>query len=206
MKPIELFYFNHGHLQLECRYILNLSEEVVAVDAKGGLKLMTSQKPKILVTTNTLNFLYFIFPLFSLAQILLYISSFISCSNIMLYIFLYTGPEVDRLAYIAGKYKVHLVIGTVERQGFCLFSTVLYFDSLGRYLGKCSKLLPVASECAVWSCGEKSSLPVYDAAIGKVGGLLCWDNRMPHLRTELYAKGTSFHIYCLENTTLFIIQ
>lgn len=114
---------------------------------------------------------------------------FFSLAQVFRCICLYTGPEVDRLANIAGKYKVHLVIGTVERQGSNLFSTVLYFDSLGRYLGKCSKLLPLASECAIWSCGEKSSLPVYDTAIGKVGGLQCWDNRMPHLRTELYAKG-----------------
>ncbi|KAH7512210.1 hypothetical protein FEM48_Zijuj12G0066400 [Ziziphus jujuba var. spinosa] len=104
------------------------------------------------------------------------------------------GPEVDRLANIAGKYKVHLVIGIVERVGSYLFSTVLYFDSLGRYLGKSRKLRQMASECTVWCCGDKSSLPVYDTTIGKIGGLLCWDNRMPHLRTELYAKG--IEIYC----------
>lgn len=103
--------------------------------------------------------------------------------------FLHTGPEVDRLANIAGKYKVHLVIGIVERVGSYLFSTVLFFDSMGQYLGKSRKLRPMASECTVWCCGDKSSLTVYDTTIGKIGGLLCWDNRMPHLRTELYAKG-----------------
>ncbi|PON43731.1 Transcription factor [Parasponia andersonii] len=104
------------------------------------------------------------------------------------------GPEVDRLANIADKYSVHLVIGVVERVELLLFSTVLYFDTMGRYLGKCRKLLPVASETAVWCGEENSSLPVYETTIGKIGGLVCWDNRMPHLRTELYAKGVE--IYC----------
>ncbi|XP_022767012.1 bifunctional nitrilase/nitrile hydratase NIT4B-like isoform X1 [Durio zibethinus] len=104
------------------------------------------------------------------------------------------GPEADRLATIAGKYKVHLVVGVVERTGFYLFSTILFFDSMGRYLGKHRKLMPIASEWVVWCSGEKSSLPLYGTTIGKVGGLLYWDNRIPSLRTELYAKG--IEIYC----------
>ncbi|XP_062112660.1 bifunctional nitrilase/nitrile hydratase NIT4B-like isoform X2 [Humulus lupulus] len=104
------------------------------------------------------------------------------------------GPEADQLANIAEKYRVHLVIGVVERVDLLLFSTVLFFDALGQFLGKCRKLLPLSSESAIWCGGEKSSLPVYETAIGKIGGLICWDNRMPHLRTELYAKG--IEIYC----------
>lgn len=125
------------------------------------------------------------------------------CSSICLapngYFFVYAGPEVDRLAKIAGKYKVHLVMGVVERAGFYLFSAILFFDSMGRYLGKHRKLMPIASECVVWCSGEKSSLPLYGTSIGKVGGLLYWDNRIPSLRTELYAKGTIYHCCFLRN-------
>ncbi|XP_040947250.1 bifunctional nitrilase/nitrile hydratase NIT4B isoform X3 [Gossypium hirsutum] len=64
----------------------------------------------------------------------------------------------------------------------------------GRYLGKHRKLMRSASECVVWCSGEKSSLPLYRTAIGKVGGLLYLDNRIPSLRTELYAKG--IQMYC----------
>ncbi|XP_038701698.1 bifunctional nitrilase/nitrile hydratase NIT4A-like [Tripterygium wilfordii] len=108
------------------------------------------------------------------------------------------GPEVDRLAKIAGTYKVHLVIGVVERSGLYLFSTVLYFDSLGQFLGKHRKLIPLASDCAVWCSGEKSALPVYEAPFGRIGGLICWDNKIPLLRTELYGKGVE--IYCAPTT------
>ncbi|XP_021624144.1 bifunctional nitrilase/nitrile hydratase NIT4B [Manihot esculenta] len=104
------------------------------------------------------------------------------------------GPEVDRLAKIAGKYKVHIVMGVVERDGVYLFSTILFFGSMGQHLGHLRKLMPMASESAVWCSGEKSSLPVYETTIGKVGGLVCWDNKSPLLRTELYAKGVE--IYC----------
>ncbi|XP_007027901.2 PREDICTED: bifunctional nitrilase/nitrile hydratase NIT4B isoform X3 [Theobroma cacao] len=51
-----------------------------------------------------------------------------------------------------------------------------------------------AIEVPVWCSGEKSSLPLYGTTIGKVGGLLYWDNRIPSLRTQLYAKG--IEIYC----------
>ncbi|KAJ8754755.1 hypothetical protein K2173_012144 [Erythroxylum novogranatense] len=97
------------------------------------------------------------------------------------------GPELDRLAKLAGKYKVHLVIGVVERGGSCLYSTALFFDSMGKHLGLQRKLMPRNS-------GEKSSLSVYKTSIGSVGGLICWDNRSPQLRTDLYDQGVE--IYC----------
>ncbi|EOY08402.1 Nitrilase 4 isoform 2 [Theobroma cacao] len=50
------------------------------------------------------------------------------------------------------------------------------------------------AKIAVWCSGEKSSLPLYGTTIGKVGGLLYWDNRIPSLRTQLYDKG--IEIYC----------
>eukprot|EP00258_Populus_trichocarpa_P012685 XP_002322807.3 bifunctional nitrilase/nitrile hydratase NIT4B [Populus trichocarpa] len=104
------------------------------------------------------------------------------------------GPEVDRLAKFAGKYKVHLVMGVVERAGCYLYSTMLFFNSLGKCLGQHRKLIQTASESALWRSGEKSTLPTYETSIGKIGGLICWDNRLPLLRTELYDKGVE--IYC----------
>ncbi|KAG4204761.1 hypothetical protein ERO13_A04G060600v2, partial [Gossypium hirsutum] len=104
------------------------------------------------------------------------------------------GPGVDRLVKSSCRYKVHLVMGVVEKDGFYLFSTILFFDLVGQYLGKHRKIMRSASECVVWCSGEKSSLPLYRTAIGKVGGLLYLDNRILSLRTELYAKG--IQMYC----------
>ncbi|KAF9591427.1 hypothetical protein IFM89_004125, partial [Coptis chinensis] len=104
------------------------------------------------------------------------------------------GPEVDRLAAICLKYKVHLVMGVVERVGVTLYSTLLFFDSQGQCLGKNRKLIPTASEHMIWQSGEKATPPVYKTSVGMIGGLACWDNRMPPLRTELYSEGVE--IYC----------
>ncbi|EEF38581.1 bifunctional nitrilase/nitrile hydratase NIT4A [Ricinus communis] len=104
------------------------------------------------------------------------------------------GPEVDRLAAMAGKYKVYLVIGVIEKDGYSLYCTVLLFDSQGHYIGKHRKLMPTAVERVVWGFGDGSTLPVIETPIGKIGGVICWENRMPLLRTAMYAKGVQ--IYC----------
>uniref|UniRef100_A0A6N2N661 CN hydrolase domain-containing protein n=1 Tax=Salix viminalis TaxID=40686 RepID=A0A6N2N661_SALVM len=104
------------------------------------------------------------------------------------------GPEVGILAKIAGKYKVNLVMGMVERAGFYLYSTMLFFDSQGQHLGQHRKITLAASESAVWYSGGKSTPPIYETSIGKIGGLTYWDNKWPLLRTELYDKGVE--IFC----------
>lgn len=104
------------------------------------------------------------------------------------------GPEVDRLAAMAGKYKVYLVMGVIERDGYTLYCTVLFFDLQGRYLGKHRKVMPTALERVIWGFGDGSTIPVFDTPIGKIGAAICWENRMPLLRSALYAKG--IEIYC----------
>ncbi|GLT63904.1 hypothetical protein SLA2020_364330 [Shorea laevis] len=104
------------------------------------------------------------------------------------------GPEVDRLAAMAGKYKVFLVMGVIERDGYTLYCTVLFFDSQGHYLGKHRKVMPTALERVIWGFGDGSTIPVFDTPIGKIGAAICWENRMPLLRTAMYAKGVE--IYC----------
>jgi hypothetical protein len=102
-----------------------------------------------------------------------------------------TGPEVTRLAAMAAKYKVFLVMGVIEREGYTLYCSVLFFDPLGRYLGKHRKLMPTALERIIWGFGDGSTIPVYDTPLGKIGALICWENKMPLLRTALYGKGKS---------------
>lgn len=104
------------------------------------------------------------------------------------------GPEVDRLAAMAGKYKVYLVMGVIERDGYTLYCTILFFDSQGHYLGKHRKLMPTALERIIWGFGDGSTIPVFETPIGKIGAAICWENKMPLLRTAMYAKG--IEIYC----------
>ncbi|KAJ4970827.1 hypothetical protein NE237_003926 [Protea cynaroides] len=104
------------------------------------------------------------------------------------------GPEVDRLAAIARNYKVYLVMGVIEREGYTLYCTILFFNSQGQYLGKHRKLMPTALEHIIWGFGDGSTIPVFETRIGKIGALICWENRMPLLRTAMCGKG--IEIYC----------
>ncbi|RVX01376.1 Bifunctional nitrilase/nitrile hydratase NIT4B [Vitis vinifera] len=104
------------------------------------------------------------------------------------------GPEVDRLASMAAKYKVYLVTGVVERDGYTLYCTVLFFDPEGNYLGKHRKLMPTYWERLFWGFGDCSTTPIYDTPYGKLGSVICWENRMPLFRTSMYGKG--IEIYC----------
>ncbi|CAI0398401.1 unnamed protein product [Linum tenue] len=104
------------------------------------------------------------------------------------------GPEVDRLAAMAGKYKVFLVMGVIERDGYTLYCSVLFFDAQGHYLGKHRKMMPTSVERIIWGFGDGSTIPVFDTPVGKIGAAICWENRMPLLRTAMYGKG--IEIYC----------
>lgn len=90
---------------------------------------------------------------------------------------------------MAGKYKVYLVMGVIERDGYTLYCTVLFFDSQGCFLGKHRKVMPTALERIIWGFGDGSTVPVFDTPVGKIGAAICWENRMPLLRTAMYAKG-----------------
>ncbi|XP_077241320.1 bifunctional nitrilase/nitrile hydratase NIT4B-like [Tasmannia lanceolata] len=104
------------------------------------------------------------------------------------------GPEVARLAAMAGKYKVNVVMGVIEKKRYTLYCCVLFFDSQGQYLGKHRKLMPTAMERLYWGFGDGSTIQVFDTQVGKIGALVCWENRMPLARTAMYAKGVE--IYC----------
>jgi beta-cyano-L-alanine hydratase/nitrilase len=51
--------------------------------------------------------------------------------------------------------------------------------------------MPTALERIIWGFGDGSTIPVYDTPLGKIGALICWENKMPLLRTALYGKGKS---------------
>jgi len=101
------------------------------------------------------------------------------------------GPAADRLAAIAEKYAVWLVIGVQEREphGSTIYDTMLYFSPDGRLADRHRKLVPTGSERTVWGMGDGSTLRVVDTGQGRIGGLICWENFMPLARFHLYAQG-----------------
>ena len=56
------------------------------------------------------------------------------------------------------------------------------------------KLTPTNHERLVHGLGDGSTLKVYDTPVGKLGGLICWENWMPLARYALYGQGEQIHV------------
>ena len=93
---------------------------------------------------------------------------------------------------------VHLAIGIIERDGQfsggTLYCTLLYFGPDGRIAGKHRKLKPTGAERLIWGEGDGSTLTVLDSELGKIGGLICWENYMPLARMAMYGKGVEIYL------------
>ncbi len=101
------------------------------------------------------------------------------------------GPTTDRIGAAARAAGAYVVMGVDEREqhGSTIFNTLLYFGPDGRLLEKHRKLMPTGSERTVWGMGDGSTLNVVQTDLGRLGGLICWENYMPLARFHLYAQG-----------------
>ena len=103
-----------------------------------------------------------------------------------------------RLSKIAKENGVYLAIGANERNSessnFSLYNTLLYFDSAGRLLGRHRKLVPTGGERLMWAPGDGDTLVSFDTEIGRLGGLICWENFMPLPRVAMYEAGVQIYL------------
>jgi nitrilase len=99
------------------------------------------------------------------------------------------SAATDRLGGIARTADAWLAVGINERAGGTLYNTVLYLAPDGAVAGTHRKLVPTGGERTVWGRGDGSTLPVLDTPVGRVGGLICWENYMPLARAALWAQG-----------------
>jgi nitrilase len=108
------------------------------------------------------------------------------------------GSATDRLCEAAAQAGIYVVIGVNERNieasGASLYNTLLYIDDQGNIKGKHRKLVPTGGERLVYAQGDGSTLNAYDTPLGKLGGLICWENYMPLARYALYAWGVQIYV------------
>ena len=102
----------------------------------------------------------------------------------------------DRLCKAAHDYRVVVVLGVNERDSTSksLYNTIIFINSDGTLLGKHRKLMPTNHERMVHGLGDGSTLCVYNTPVGKIGGLICWENYMPLSRFALYSQGEKIHV------------
>jgi nitrilase len=106
------------------------------------------------------------------------------------------SATTERIAATARDTHTYVVVGVDEREphGTTIYNTLLYFGPDGRLLNKHRKLMPTGSERTVWGMGDGSTLDVVPTDLGRVGGLICWENYMPLARFHLYAQGVEIWV------------
>lgn len=101
------------------------------------------------------------------------------------------GPLVDRLLEACAERGLYCVIGINEREAErpgSLYNTMLTLGP-GGLLARHRKLMPTQHERLFHGVGAGDDLTVADTAVGRIGGLICWENRMPLARWALYQGG-----------------
>lgn len=102
------------------------------------------------------------------------------------------GPQVARLVAACAALGVHLSIGVNEREDQrpgSLYNTLLVIGPEG-VVHRHRKLMPTMHERVFHGVGAGDDLGVVDLpGIGRVGGLICWENRMPLARWAVYQGG-----------------
>jgi len=103
-----------------------------------------------------------------------------------------SGPLVDRLAKACAERDLHIAIGVNEREDDrpgSLYNTLLVIGPEG-LLSRHRKLMPTMHERLFHGVGAGDDLDVVDLpGVGRVGGLICWENRMPLARWRVYQGG-----------------
>lgn len=101
------------------------------------------------------------------------------------------GPLVERLGDTCREHDVWAAIGVNERESHrpgTLYNTLLVIGPDGLAL-RHRKLMPTHHERLFHGIGDGTDLDVVESPVGRLGGLICWENRMPLARYAVYRGG-----------------
>jgi nitrilase len=104
------------------------------------------------------------------------------------------SAETERLAAIARERGLILAVGVNELDRATLYNTLLVFLPDGELVLRHRKLVPTNHERLVWGPGDGTGLETIATPVGRVGGLICWENLMPLARAALYDSGLDVYL------------
>lgn len=105
--------------------------------------------------------------------------------------------DLQPLCEVARTRGVAVYIGIVEKpadRGETLYASLVFIDAGGNIASVHRKLIPTYEERLVWGIGDGNGLRVHRVGPFTVGGLNCWENWNPLIRSALYAQGEDFHV------------
>ena len=102
------------------------------------------------------------------------------------------GPLVERLVDTCREREIYCAVGVNEREDErpgSLYNALLYIGPEG-LVHRHRKLMPTMQERIFHGVGAGDDLDVVALpGVGRVGGLICWENRMPLARWRVYQGG-----------------
>jgi nitrilase len=107
------------------------------------------------------------------------------------------GPAEARIGAAAREHGVWIVTGVTEfdpERPSTLYNTLLYHAPDGSLALVHRKLVPTNHERLVWGQGDGGGLRAIPTTLGRIGGLICWENYMPLARFALYESGIEIYI------------
>jgi nitrilase len=104
------------------------------------------------------------------------------------------GPASERLAEVARQHEIWLAVGANELERGTIYNAVLLYSPEGRLALHHRKLVPTNHERLVWGQGDGRGLRAIETPLGRVGGLICWENQMPLARFALYESGVEIYL------------
>jgi nitrilase len=107
------------------------------------------------------------------------------------------GEAEARIGAAAREHGVWIVTGVTEidpERPSTLYNTLLYHGPDGALVAKHRKLVPTNHERLVWGQGDGGGLRAIPTPLGRIGGLICWENYMPLARFALYESGVEIYL------------
>jgi len=105
--------------------------------------------------------------------------------------------DAEELCRAAKGADAYCVIGCSEQDdrlgSRTLFNTMLFIDRHGEVMGRHRKLMPTYQERVFWGQGDAGDLRVFETDIGRLGGLVCFENHMTLLKAAMAMKGEEIH-------------
>ncbi len=105
---------------------------------------------------------------------------------------------LDDVCKAAARHDTAIYLGIMERAanrgGHSLYCSMVYIDAHGEICSVHRKLMPTHEERLVWAIGDGNGLRTHKLGDFTVGGLNCWENWLPLVRSALYAQGEDLHV------------
>ena len=106
------------------------------------------------------------------------------------------SADSDRIGEIAREHSLWLAVGAneLDRGNGTIYNALLLYGPDGSLALQHRKLVPTNHERLVWGQGDGGGLEAVETDLGRVGGLICWENFMPLARFSLYESGVELYL------------